>query len=256
MSVAGEDEIDAFNGYDHRLPAVTPEAVGDALLEFPLSSDRTLDWLAMAVRRSLAFTMRNASDGPQRASNSEIRRELEGMAETLGAAWAIVFDRSDAADSRLWNHAFRHWEGVNALAAADDPSFAYNRFRRALISAAWLADFMRDAARETEAQRGPWRRAEERAARIERGRCLAPVFESAFGQPVSSSNWPSDARHEKTPFMQFYQDMVRVAFSEQATPDLSGVLKEACRLHRESPVEFRENMIPGLSGEKPGPRVA
>ena len=156
---------------------------------------------------------------------------------------------SVASDSRLWQHAFQRWAGINALAADRDPDIAYNRFRPALASVAWLADFMRNAARETESQRGAWRQAEERRARVERGYCLAPISEGAFGRQVSANNWPSDARHATpTPFMEFYGRIVASAFSEEATPDLSGVLKDAFRMHRVEPIEFAESMIPGLSG--------
>lgn len=239
MSFADEEELNAFVYRDHALLHVTPEAVGEAMLDFPLPSDRTLGWLALAVRRALAATIPNASDGPQRTSNSEIRKELRALSEAVSDTWVKVFGRSHAADSRLWDHAFRNWEGINALATSDDPGFDHNRFRAALAHMDWLSGYLREAARETEAQRGDWRRAEERRLRIERGQYLAPVFEAAFSQSVSANNWPSDARHEaKTPFMDFYQRMVALAFAENATPDLSGVLKAACRLHRECPVEL------------------
>lgn len=249
MSFADEEELRAFIHRDHVLPWVTPEAVALALDGFSLqlSSSRTIDWLAMAVRRALGNTARRTGDGPRRPSNSEIRAELTRLAEAVQAAWGKVFDRSEASDSRLWDHAFRHWEGVNALATSDDPGFAYNRFRTALADLDWMSGFLRAAAQETEPQRGAWRRAEERRIRVERGQYLAPVFEATFGEAVTANNWPSDARHSApTPFMDFYQRMVALAFAEQATPDLSGILKAASRLHRNEPVEFVQGAIPGL----------
>ena len=68
MSFADGAEFAAFIGRDHMLPAVTPEAVASALADFalPLAPGRHMDWLAMAVRRSLAISMPNISDGPER----------------------------------------------------------------------------------------------------------------------------------------------------------------------------------------------
>jgi hypothetical protein len=46
--------------------------------------------------------------------------------------------------------------------------------------------------------------------------------------------------------MDFYQRMVALAFDEQVTEDISDVLKAACQLHRDQPVQFAEGLIPGL----------
>lgn len=250
MSFADEGEFLSFIGRDELLPKVTPIAVGDALLTFPhdTAPGVTLGWLAMAVRRSLAFTIPNASEGPGRKENAEIRRELEALADTVQSAWVKVFERSSEADGQVWDHAFRNWEGANALAARDDPAFDYSRFQRALGHMDWLASLLRQAARETEKQMGPWRSSEEKRLRTMRGHVLAPIFEVAFGQPATANNWPSGKEVGKTPFMEFYQRMVELAFDETSTPNISGVLKDACKLHRQDPVEWVEGIIPKPTG--------
>ncbi len=253
MSFADDAEFAAFIGRDHMLPAVTPEAVGSALAGFalPLSAGRDVDWLAMAVRRSLAISMPNVSDGPERTSNADIRGELERLATLAGATWLELFQCDHAADSRLWDHAWHHWDGEGGTDIGDgmvvgEPS-DYRRFKAAVAELDWLASFMREAAKATESQRGPWRQSEEKRLRVQRGQYLAPIYEAAFGQPVSANNFPTDARIKaQTPFMDFYARMVTLAFGARETANLTEVVKAACQLHRQLPAEFAEGIIPGL----------
>ena len=82
---------------------------------------------------------------------------------------------------------------------------------------------------------------------MERAQYLAPIYEAAFGQPVSANNFPTDARIKaQTPFMDFYGRMVTLAFGARETANLTEVVKAACRLHRQHPAEFAEGIIPGL----------
>lgn len=242
MSFADDTKFAAFIERDNWLPMVTRDAVASALEGFalPVQPDRDMDWLAMAVRRSLASSMRNISDGSERTSNAEIRAELERLASLAGSTWLELFQCDHAVDSRLWDIG---WHPRNGEGERSD----FDRFKDAVAELDWLASFLRQAARKTESQHGPWRQSERKRLRIERGQYLAPVFEVTFGHPVTANNWPSDARHATpTPFMDFYQRMVAIAFGEQATQDLPGVLKAACQHHRELPARFAEGIIPGL----------
>ncbi|MCW1383915.1 hypothetical protein OLX02_13915 [Novosphingobium sp. KCTC 2891] len=248
MSFADDAEFAAFLGRDHMLLAVTPEAVASAMVGFalPLSPGKELDWLAMAVRRALGISIPNVSDGPERPSNAEFRDELVSLAERATETWIAIFQRSPEADSRLWDEAFNQWEGCNALAAGDDPEFEYNRFRAALAELNWLSSFLGKAVKGTEQQKPNWRAAERKRIRVQRGLYLAPIFEAAFGTVVSANNWPSGVHRAPSAFMDFYQRMVALAFGEQRTPDLSGVLKAVCRMHRQYPTTFADGVIPGL----------
>lgn len=246
MSFADESEFAAFIGRDQMLHALTADAVAEALRDFSgqLQSGLTIDWLAMAVRRSLAIPMRNVSDGPERTSNSDIRAMIEKLSTGVQATWRELFEADSAVDDRIWTIAWRRWDGEGGNVG--EPA-EYRRFRAALAELDWLARFLRIVAAETESPRGSWRAKERKWIRIERGHFLAPVFETAFGQPVTANNWPGDAVHKApTAFMDFYQRMVALAFDEKATPDLSGVLKLACKLHREQPVQFAAGVIPKL----------
>lgn len=252
MSFADGAEFSSFYARDHFLPKVTPDAVSRALVDFGLSlkSGKDFDWLAMAVRRSLALTMRNADDGPARTSNATIRAELERFSDLASEAVEPLTKCNQAIDDALWSHASRHWNGEGGRDVGNgmvigEPS-EYRRYRNAVIELEWLTQFLRSAAETIEAPRKQWRAPEAKALRIQRGQCLAPVFKAAFGERVSANNFPSGTERGKTPFMDFYQRMVELAFGEHCTPNISEVLKLACRLHRDNPVTFTEGQIPGL----------
>lgn len=248
MSSESDAELDSFLNRDHWLPHMTAEAVGDALLGFPLESERPLGWIAMAARRALSVTVRNATEGPERKPAKDVRDELTDLGARLGQIWVDCESRSQEADGRVWDYSFQNWEGVNALAAAEDPNFAFNRFSAALRELDWLAGFLRRAGQSTEVPRGNWVAVEQKRLRIDRGHCLAPVFEATFQEPAQANNWPSDARHSKTHFMDFYQRMTGLAFGDSSNTNLSDILKAACRMHRRDPVVFEDSFIPGLGG--------
>lgn len=236
---------DGLAASDHRLLTVTRETVARALEGFPipLLPDRDMDWLTMAVRRALAIAKRDKRRGPERTSNADIRADLERLAELAGQTWLKLVECDLATDDRIHTIAWRHWDGEGGNVSEPQE---YRRYRAALVELEWLAGFLHKAAMETESPKGSWRAKERRWLRIERGRNLAPIFEAAYGKLVSANNWPSDKEHEASAFMDFYQRLVALAFGENVTPDLSGVLKEVCQRHRQDPVQFDEGVIPGL----------
>ncbi len=252
MSFSDNDEFHAFVYRDHLLPMVNTLSVTNALNGFSLSlsSGRNMDWLAVAVRRALACTVKATGEGPQRKSNADIRLELIELSEAVAATWQKLFESSVYADYRIWQVSLRLWFSESGIGVYDGIDRGeppdYRRFKDSVAELDRLARFLRMVALDTESQRGPWRQSEERQLRLERGQYLAPIFEYAFGQRVSANNWPSGSHRERSAFMDFYQRMVALAFGEQATPDISGVLKDACRLHRQQPVQFVGGMIPGI----------
>jgi hypothetical protein len=253
MSFADEEEFAAFIGRDDWLKQVSDEAVSKALadLALTLSDGRDIAWLAMAVRRALAIAMHHVEDGPERTSNAEIRAELERLAALAESTWDELFQCDHAAESRIWDHAWHHSDGEGGTEVGNglvmgEPS-DYRRFKAAVAELDWLASFMRDAAKATPSQRGPWRQSEEKQLRVARGRYLAPIYEAAFGQPVSANNFPNDARHKApTSFMDFYHRMVTLAFGAQETANLTEVVKAACQLHRQHPAPLADGIIPSL----------
>lgn len=253
MSLTEENEWAAFIGMDHFLPMVTQEAVAAALDGFRLSlkAGKDLDWLAVAVRRALAATVRMPSFGSKRASNAEMRAELERLAGLAESTWKELFLCSEDTELRLFDFAWRNWDGEGGFPTKDGliigEPLDFRRFKAAIMEMNWLASFLRQAAKATESQQGPWRQSEERRQRIERGQYLAPIFEAAFGQPVTANNYPSDARHPApTSFMDFYARMVTLAYDARETSNLAEVVKAACKLHKNDPVQFAKGVIPGL----------
>ncbi len=253
MIFADDDELgEAITGAT-RLSQMTGDSIARALDNFalPLQPDRNLEWLAMAVRRSLAIAIPDLNNGPDRTSNREVRSEVERLAGIVGSAWQELFLIKDAAESHIWDYGWKQWDGKGGTDIGHgmmmgEPS-EYRRFKAAVAELDWLAGFLRQAAQATKSQSGPWRQSEAKRVRVERAQYLAPIFEAAFGQKVSANNFPNDVRHKApTAFMDFYQRMVTLAFGVQETVNLAEVAKAACQLHREHPAQFGEGIIPGL----------
>lgn len=235
-------------GLDTRLQHVTTESVKVALSGFalPLNPARDMNWLAIAVRRTLAMCDATRLRNPNRTPNTGIRSELLRLAN-LAEAFYREFSHCDpSADTALWLHAARHWNG-DLFEAGLDSGFAHTRMIETINEIKWIEVFLRDAADSIPAQRGPWRQAEQKRHRVKYARHLATVYEAAFDHPVSANNYPTDALIKaQTPFMDFYGRMVKLAFGARETTNLTDVVKEACRLHRQHPAEFAEGVIPSL----------
>lgn len=249
FDVPDDDEVFYPEPLDLKLTQVSTEAVAEALTGFnlPLASGKDLSWLAMAVRRSLGIAI--MFQRPMESS-SEIRTELRRLAGLAETTWMELFRYRVDIDRQLTRFAYLRDYDEN-LQSLDNDSWRapkeYSRYNTAIAELNWLGQFLRSAADATRSQAGPWRQSEERRRRIERGHFLALVFESAYGVAVSANNFPNDPRHNlPTAFMDFYQRMVKLAFGENVTPDLSGVLKASCQLHRNNPVQLAEGVIPNL----------
>ena len=245
-------EMWSFSARDHYLPNVTTAAVADRLCGYRLLPSLKVEfsWLATGVRRALAVAMTDKSDGPDRMATTQIRAELLRLADVANAAWIEIFHRNGYVDRQLYSVALSRWDGEGSITSEEgltvgDPT-DMRRFRSALGELEWLSSFLKDSANDLTVPKGSWRSAEKRRIRIVRGQLLAPIFESAFGVPVSANNYPSGIQKAPTPFMDFYQRMVSLAFGENATPDLSAVVKVACQLHRSQSVVFNEGLIPNL----------
>jgi hypothetical protein len=233
--------LEAFLARDHYLPHVTPESVVKALEGFALNlvEDRDSVWLSMAVRRKFAATLRNVTDEPDRPSNAIVREELRKLAAEAQSAWLSIFSRSFEADDHVWDNASAHWDGKGGEETGDGLSMGtptdYQRFKTALAELDWLGCFLQRTVAEMPSQPKKWRDRLRRDIRVERGYYLAPVFETAFGQVITVNNWPHDKTSNATPFMEFYQRMVKLAFGEGGTPNLDRVLKNARQLYRDHP---------------------
>lgn len=217
---------------------MTAEAVGEALLDFPIpiKEDVTLGWIATAVRRGLALTIPEGSNDPTRESNAEVRDRLNKLATRLRSVWRDAFTRDEGIDDLLFWSAFRRWGGQNALGTARDPDFEFNRLAPALEQLEWLTSYFERAAKDVEPQQKNWRLTQDKEWRVARGQVLAPIFEHAFGKPVTVNRFRYDPRFkEATPFMVFYERMVTLAFGNVSDLNLPEVLQEARRRHLEDP---------------------
>ncbi|SMQ68892.1 hypothetical protein SAMN06297468_1164 [Altererythrobacter xiamenensis] len=245
MSFADENEFNAFVYRDAYLPHVTAESTKEALGHFllRLKGDRDWEWLAMAVRRSLAMTMRNVSDGPERQSNADTRKEIQALAKRTGKLWAALFEgRSAEAEDAVWAYSWWHWDGKGgeeiAPHLASGTPDGWNRFNEAVSQLDWLSGYLHQVARNIPSQAPKWTKAEWREIRIQRGQCLAPVYLAAFGA--------NELAHKA--FGDFYQRMIALAFPREPDdlPDFEAVITEVRQRHLATPVQFTAEHIPGL----------
>jgi hypothetical protein len=228
---------------------VTPEAVSSALarIPLPLGPEVTVEWLATAVRLALSMCIEGWSDGPNRKPNRVVKAELEKLRDDTKAIWLALFTMSPQAQMHL--HRFGRSSppsgaGGSKEGGATGPRFSFDD---ALGSIDQLSTYLHQAALAVEQQRAKWKTTEARELRIMRAQYLAPIFEVAFGEVVTANNGTGKYYDpDPTPFMTFFEEMMRLAFPEDLLPDPVGVAKEACRLHRRAPVSF-QGQIDGLA---------
>lgn len=244
MNSSDDDaSVEQFGGVDG-LAKFTSDAVENAMHGFalPLENDTDFSWLGIATYRALETCKPEWDERSDRLSDAEQKAQLEHLSSVAQSTWRQLFDRSREVDDRLHRLAF----GVGTQNSQRLPS-DHDRFERAIRELEWAASFMRDAARSVIVKPGPWTTPLERQLRISRARHLAPIFEFAFATKVKANNYPSDPRFKRpTPFMDFYERIMILAYDRPEASDLSGVIKEACRLHRKEPVVFSSGRIPGL----------
>jgi len=232
-----------------RIQRITDRSVAEALKGFPLEPKHGCKWLARAIQGALHFSMRWGGE-PARPSNVEVRDEVSGYAESVLAAWLALSQRTDAADSALWDYAFRNWSGegdevLNHLIVESPPS--YRHFDEAMAHLEWLAGYLRRSSAAQEPQKPNWRRAEGREERIMRGQCLSIVYELAFDTAPTLSRWPTSKSLGN--WADFYQRIVALVFDERATPNVEDVLREARR--RQTAESTRVVFAPGILPDKP-----
>lgn len=231
--------------WDAQLPHITAEAVREALERFPMpmAGGKDWPWLALAVRRSLAFSIPNRDNSPDRQPNADTRKELERLAKRCGKLWIALFDgRSQAVEDAVFDGALRRWVAEVGEGAASpdgiilgDPT-DWRRFNAAINELDWLSGFLRSIAREVPSQKPRWTEAEWRRVRLRRALCLAPVFLAAF----RAKSLPGKV------FGDFYQRMVDLAFAEGDIPDFESLIGDARQLHQSHPTTFDPDFIPGL----------
>jgi hypothetical protein len=233
------------------VPLATDEAIEAALDDFrlPLVSGVTLAWLSRAVRNGLSNSRADVSSTSKRLSNRRVKANLTTAACATDAAFYALLQLDWWSDDALWKASLANWDGEGGVDLGElgivAPAGEYRRYKETIDNLEWLSGWLRSVSARVPSQRSPWRRQADRTLRIDRGTQLAPIFEKAFGQSVSANNFPFDARHKRsTPFMDFYERMVAVAFGEKGIPDLPGILKEVCQKHRAAPVELMPRVSP------------
>ena len=184
--------------------------------------------LAVEIGIALSPTMPPEIFDPSRLSNADIRDRIAKLSRAARALHNEISGACALVHGQLKSASFKRDGFTNFIGFLFSKNSQYFRFHETSSNLSFVADFLDSAARDTERQSSKWRQSEKRRLRVWRGERLIPIFEGAFGRKITVNAWPFDSRHRgPTLFMQFYQRMVKLAFDEEITDDLSGVLKEA-----------------------------
>jgi hypothetical protein len=245
MSRSEEDLISELMLTEPTIAKLTESAVAGALSGFEPEPRREMSWIARAVQGALYASIQSADERPDRPSNVEVRSELLKLTRECSKVWLALSERSNEADSAIWDRAFSSW-----VSSADDDLDTveigepedYTAFNQALRQLDWLSGFLRGAAAALERQSPNWRRAEHREQRVLRAQFLSGIYQEAFGVEPTVNTWPT--AKSLGPWADFYQRIVAVAFGERATPNLEAVLDEARRRDKTQRVSFGPGVIP------------
>lgn len=238
MTFANDEEFDRWAYMEDHFSDLTPSNLAAELAHFTykLAEGKDYDWLAMAIRRALALSVRAAGDGPDRQPNAETRKEIQGLAKRSGKLWlALRENLSQEADDALYSYAFRNWAGEREGISSGDPT-EWKRFRSALAELDWLSGWLRRAADQIPSQRPRWTEREVRNIRIQRGLALAPIYLSAYRVNTLASK----------AFGDFYQRVTDLAFDEGDIPDFESMMSEIRQSHSKEPLVYEAHFIPGI----------
>ena len=202
-------------------------------------------WLARLVRRAVGWAYQAYGYGLYGLTNRQIKEELSNTAslleraravlselspETLGHIRARALGRAIASAPQKSDNAVGADAGLVAidLASMIDPfDVLDDELADAIVALEEVAQGLPDEGDHIT-------RTLVSEARLGRARCLASVFETAFGQKPKANNYPHRDL-EMTAFMDFFQRMSGLAFDEEGVPSLAAVTKAACRMHKTDP---------------------
>lgn len=221
---------------DETLLGVTSEAVGKAMLGFPLplASGWDLPRLTTVVRRVLASAPRPErllTNGHRKSpyfieqdSLKTIARKAASMAQTLkglemstrGRIMTLGLLRRDAGNQK-----------TGAVPAMQ-------RYYDIVKELEWLTSFLGEIASGISKPSPKWEAAADRDWRIHVGWGLAAVHEAAFAQSPRAHKSESD----DTAFMKFFRRMMALAFElGGGGPDFKAIAIAACKRHRSEPAK-------------------
>ena len=230
------------------LPGLTPTVLEQIVsdLRLPLREGRDIEWLAIALTRALSIAEVPEQLSAGRRADAEIRKEMESLGDLARSTWIALFNRSREVDEKIFSYYFKFEGGNNALDYLEIYRKIQLEIELSVAKLDWLSKLMLQSSVSIEGQKRNWRANAAREQRISRAYFIAPIFESAFDSKITINNYPNGPHKAPTKFMAFYQRIVSAAFEEHATPDLVDVLKTARELHRKSPVQFAEGVMPLL----------
>lgn len=223
-----------------RLAAITQDTVIAALDGFQLSPKQGMAWLTRAIRGALWVSLTPPDSGAERQPNKKTQQELFGLADKASKLWLALHDRSQPADSALFDFAWRGWNSPPGAGEVGSPP-DYDSFVETVARLDGLSVFLRRTAMMLEVQRPNWTLAEQREERIYQAQCLSVVFVKAFGKEPTVNKW--ETAKEPGPWWDFYQRVIDMAFSKNVL-NQGAVLAEARRRDKAHRVSFGAGILP------------
>lgn len=279
----GDPEFWLDNGLDW-FAHITPDAVDNALIGFPLDTAKSSRWMAGHVRRVYFSTV---ADGVEEyPGKAKIRQELGFIATALDAAIRRFEERSGWAESVLRRYGGLRWEGeietpfddgsvdnfsgdlsdeekIDSLFlrevtkpggwAEDSLKLArvfpgWQDFRESVKGLYAMRAFLGDATDQLVSQIDPpqWRNQERRKYRIAFASWLSAVYEVAYKKPATINSWQDDCGRSKLgAWPDFFTRIGSLALKLDRIPDLEDMLKAARREYKAQRRGIFEREFPG-----------
>lgn len=215
-----------------RFANLTTEALAEAIDGFPLSLSpgRDLDWLAHALRKTIALaTPVGIAVGDKAQPNAVTRANLTRAAVKIEKAAAALKQLSDL-------------DLVPVVRAMESTPRGAPSFRLMPAEFEYVADAFRTVARSLHIAQGPTRAAAARELAVRRAFYVAPLFEMAFATKATVNDYPgADLGH----WPDFFERIMSAATGDRVA-DLRKVLKEARSRHlarQETPLTYPDRWL-------------
>lgn len=221
-------EATAFDRFANLTTAALAEAIDGFPL--PLCPGRDLDWLAHALRKTVALaTPIGIAVGDKAQPNSVTQANLTRAAAKIERAAAALKQLSDL-------------DLVPVVRAMELTPRGAPLFRLMPAEFEYVADAFRNVARSLHIAQGPTRVAAARELAVRRAFYVAPLFETAFGVKATVNDYPGA---NPGPWPDFFGRIIFAATGDRVA-DLRKVLKEARSRHiarQGTPLAYSEKWL-------------
>ncbi|GAA5057797.1 hypothetical protein GCM10023208_23660 [Erythrobacter westpacificensis] len=201
---APDPSLSAIYGNDGRFPHVHEDGVIAALANYPLDlvNGRSMNWLALMVRRAFGVCVPQLSAMPQAIEAAkDTRAQIVKLTASFEKASQLIGAISEVAEAQLM--------------AMDDE--AWDRFQAISKMLPNAVTDLRNVAAGIEIPTGPWRSQAAKELRTRQAHVLMQVFELAFGEEATVNGWKPAENYGVWP--DFFFRMHSLAIGIDLSPD-------------------------------------